>query len=235
MILAALTWGRGWTRVEGAMVCRYSVLVLPLLFGAYLLAVRFGGRWLRVAGPASFAAIIAVAWPTDARVGLTYANRVAWQMDTLALDFAAGLPQDLIGERYHCQVWLLFPGLSEFDTAARVGFTPFRHYEPARAACMHRVPLVPPPADVVAAGWEVPAGAAVRLPGAFVPRRDIYGDVRVRVTTSGGDREELFWIAKNTLRYLVVRLDGKPARIEIDSGPGDSAYRVTAVDLFTPD
>jgi hypothetical protein len=125
--------------------------------------------------------------------------------------------------------------MSEFDTAARVGFTPFQHYDPSRTACMHRVPLVPPPADVGAAGWEVPGGAAVRLTGAFVPRRDIFGDVRVRVTTEGGAREELFWIAKNARRYLVVRLDGKPARIEIDSGPGDSTYRVTAVELVTPD
>jgi hypothetical protein len=209
--------------------------MLPLAFGAYLLAVRFGGPRLRSAGPAAFALVALAAWPLNAIIGFEQTNRVTCQFDTLSDDLAAGLPPELIGHKYDWQLWLMHPEIrNDFDVAARVGFTPFRHLAPPREAearAYASSPVVQGPVTRV----EVPAATAIRLTGGFEPKQDRFAEVRVRLIPADptAERVELFRLVKNAPSQLLIRLDGRPARIEVIPVWGEGVFRVNRVELIT--
>ena len=233
LVAFGLVWGRGWSGAEGVTAPRYAAMVLPGVVAVYLIAVRYGGRWVSAAGPIAFALLAAVAWPSNAVIGEERAGLFAGQFDGLKADVEAGLPAELIGQRYDWQLWLAHAAIeSDFERAGRLGFPAFRNYRSMPTPVP--VPL-PVPDATNPLRLDPPAGAiAVRLHGAFEPRENRMAELRIRVFADGTElRVERFKVVKNVPVTVVIRLPGSASRVEVLPAPGDGVYRVTAVEVFS--
>jgi hypothetical protein len=160
---------------------------------------------------------------------------VAGQTDAIDADVRAGLPPQLLMERYDWQLWVAHPRLCHaFEQAAGIGFPPFRGYDPNPPATPHTTPVALADGN---RGVLFPAGTAARLTGRFVHPQNRFADVRVRVspTDGGGERDESFVVGMNAPNRLIVPLNGRPARVEVMTRFTDGEYRVMAAEVIGQD
>jgi hypothetical protein len=227
---AGMTWGRAWAGPAAAFSSRYAVLMAVAAAVAYLACVRVGGPRLATTGPAVLAALSALAWPLNARVGLDRGGLLAGQIDALAADVRDGWPADVIGERYDWQLFLKHPLIErDLDAAARIGFAPFRDAPPRRTFAYTPLAIAAPTPRL-----ELPAKTgvvAVRVHGGFSPPDCRMADVRVRwqAAADGAWWEERFLVPMNGPRTLVVRICERPTVIEVTADP--PGYRITAAEI----
>lgn len=136
LVLAlAVGWGRAGRAAEtGRMPTRYVLLAAPGLCAAYFTALLYGRSWMRKL-PAALAALLALLFPLNTRVGW---ERRAWfgaGFASFERDLEADMPRSLLAHRHypfmlHWDESLMVLSLQQLHDA-RIG--PFRSWEPEPA------------------------------------------------------------------------------------------------------
>jgi hypothetical protein len=102
VLALAVGWGRaGHVVATGRMPTRYVLLAAPGLCAAYFSLLLYGEGWLRRAGPAGLALLLALLFPLNTRIGF---QRRAWFGEGMAAfeqDLAAGASPELLAQRHH--------------------------------------------------------------------------------------------------------------------------------------
>jgi hypothetical protein len=133
LVLAlAVGWGRAGRAAEtGRMPTRYVLLAAPGLCAAYFTALLYGRSWIRGL-PAALAALLALLFPLNTRVGW---ERRAWfgaGFASFERDLEADMPRSLLARRHHPFMlhWdepLMAAGLQRLHDA---GIGPFARWRP---------------------------------------------------------------------------------------------------------
>ncbi len=235
-LVVGLTWGRGWGGPEVA-VARYTTLFLPGMAAAFLMAATQRGLWAQLGIPVVFAVLATVAWPFNLIEGLKPSTRISQHVDALTVDLREGFPATLIGERYDWQLFMNHPKISEdFDTATRIGFTPFRNRGRTQPICGSTV--MQPTPGTLRFGLTAPPGTiAIRVRGEFVAKQTRMADYRVRWQEIGSAQwhQERFQVVKNRSASVLIHVHGAPTEIEILPNREPDEYRVISLELVTSD
>lgn len=232
-LAAGLTWGRGWAGSEVAFTSRYAAVMALVVAVVVLVAVRFGSPELRRWGPAALCVLAVLAWPLNLANGLSHAAQMAAHQDALARDVRDGLPAELIGERYDWQLFLNHPAIArDFETAARIGFTPFRERGPTLA--VQTIPLSVRPGQFMFDLPRDPAILAIRVRGEFVPAQNRMADYRIRTREADSAEwdEERFQVVKNAPAPVVGRVRSSSVAFEVIPDRQPVNYRLRAVELI---
>jgi hypothetical protein len=98
----AIGWGRaGHVAATGRMPIRYTLFGVPGLCAAYFSLLLYGPRWLRGAGPACLALLMALLLPLNTLIGLQRRDWFGAGMAAFERDLAAGVSPELLAERHH--------------------------------------------------------------------------------------------------------------------------------------
>jgi hypothetical protein len=133
VLALAVGWGRaGRAAATGRMPTRYVLLAAPGLCAAYFSALLYGPTWMRRGFTGAMAALLALLFPFNTRVGL---ERRAWfEAGFLAFerDLGAGTPRAPLAHRHypfmlHWDEPLMVAGLQQLHDA---GIGPFGRWEP---------------------------------------------------------------------------------------------------------
>jgi hypothetical protein len=129
----AVGWGRaGREAGTGYMPTRYVLLAVPGLCAAYFTLLLFGGEWLRRAGPAMLAILLALLFPFNTRVGLGRRDWFGAGLAAFERDLASGVSSTLLARRHyqfmlHWDEALMVVSLRQLHEA---GIGPFRLWQP---------------------------------------------------------------------------------------------------------
>jgi hypothetical protein len=100
LMVAAIGHGRAWIGPGAGFPFRYSLLVAPAVVCVFLTAVLYGGALVgRFVQVLLFAVAVALVGP-NVGLGLEYARFRANPADALAADVRAGVPPEVLGQRY---------------------------------------------------------------------------------------------------------------------------------------
>jgi len=133
VLALAVGWGRaGRAAATGRMPTRYALLAAPGLCAAYFTLLLFGKEWMRRAGPAALAILLAFLFPYNTREGLGRRDWFGAGMAAFERDLASGAPAALLAQRHHAFLlhWdesLMVASLHQLHDA---GIGPFRGWEP---------------------------------------------------------------------------------------------------------
>jgi hypothetical protein len=129
----AVGWGRAGRAAEtGRMSTRYVLLAAPALCAVYFTLLLFGKDWMRRAGPAALALLMALLFPFNTLVGLERRDWFGAGMAAFERDLASGASAALLARRHHSFMlhWdepLMIVGLKQLHDA---GIGPFARWEP---------------------------------------------------------------------------------------------------------
>jgi hypothetical protein len=102
VLALAVGWGRaGRAAATGRMPTRYVLLAAPGLCAVYFTTLLYGPAWTRRAFPLGLAAVVALLFPFNTRVGF---ERRAWfgaGFASFERDLAADSPKEVLAERHH--------------------------------------------------------------------------------------------------------------------------------------
>jgi hypothetical protein len=102
VLALAVGWGRAGRAAEtGRMPTRYVLLAAPGMCAAYFTLLLFGTEWMRRAGPAALAILLALLFPFNTRVGLERRDWFAAGMGAFERDLASGASAALLARRHH--------------------------------------------------------------------------------------------------------------------------------------
>ena len=102
LMALAVGWGRaGREAGTGYMPTRYVLLAAPGLCAAYFTLLLYGTGWLRRAGPAMLAIMLALLFPLNTRAGLERRNWFGRGLDAFERDLASGASSTLLARRHH--------------------------------------------------------------------------------------------------------------------------------------
>jgi hypothetical protein len=102
VLAVAVGWGRaGRVAATGRMPTRYVLLAAPGLCAAYFTLLLFGQRWIRRAAPAALAALLALLFPINTRIGLQRRDWFGAGMSAFERDLDLGVPSTLLSQRHH--------------------------------------------------------------------------------------------------------------------------------------
>ena len=133
VLALAVGWGRaGRAAATGRMPTRYVLLAAPGLCAAYFTALLYGRSWMRRGFPAALAALLALLFPFNTRVGL---ERRAWFREGFTAferDLEAGTPRAPLAHRHYAFMlhWdepLMVVSLQQLHDA---GIGPFATWDP---------------------------------------------------------------------------------------------------------
>jgi hypothetical protein len=133
LLALAVGWGRaGRAAATGRMPTRYVLLAAPGLCAAYFTLLLFGTEWMRRAGPAALALLVALLFPFNTRVGMGRRDWFGAGMAGFERDLASGASSALLARRHHAFMlhWdesLMVVGLLQLHEA---GIGPFGTWEP---------------------------------------------------------------------------------------------------------
>jgi hypothetical protein len=98
----AVGWGRaGHVAATGRMPIRYTVLAAPGLCAAYFCLLLYGPAWMRRAGPACLALLLALLLPLNTLIGVQRRDWFGAGMAAFERDLAAGVSPRMLAERHH--------------------------------------------------------------------------------------------------------------------------------------
>lgn len=129
----AVGWGRaGREAGTGYMPTRYVLLAAPGLCAAYFTFLLFGADWLRRAGPAMLAILLALLFPFNTRAGLGRRDWFRAGLTAFERDLASGTSSTILAQRHHGFMlhWdesLMVVSLRQLHEA---GIGPFREWDP---------------------------------------------------------------------------------------------------------
>jgi hypothetical protein len=103
LVLAlAIGYGRaGRAMATGRMPTRYVLLAAPALCAAYFTALVAGQPWIRRSLPAALAALAALLFPLNTRVGYQRRTWFGAGFAAFERDLAAGTPVSVLAQRHH--------------------------------------------------------------------------------------------------------------------------------------
>ena len=133
MLALAVGWGRAGRAAEtGRMPTRYVLLAAPGMCAAYFTLLLFGTEWMRRAGPAALAILLALLFPLNTREGLKRRDWFGAGMEAFERDLASGASAARLAQRHyefmlHWDEPLMVASLHQLHDA---GVGPFRKWEP---------------------------------------------------------------------------------------------------------
>ena len=135
VLVLAIGWGRaGRAAATGRMPTRYVLLAAPGLCAAYFTLLLYGTGWLRRAGPAALAILLALLFPLNTRVGLGRRDWFGAGMTAFERDLASGASSAVLAQRHHA--FLLHWDQTLMDVSLQqlhdAGIGPFGAWEPRR-------------------------------------------------------------------------------------------------------
>lgn len=102
VLALAVGWGRaGRAAATGRMPSRYVLLAAPGLCAAYFTLLLFGNQWLRRAGPAALAILLALLFPFNTHLGLGRREWFGAGMAAFERDLASGASPEVLARRHH--------------------------------------------------------------------------------------------------------------------------------------
>lgn len=102
LLALAVGWGRaGRAAATGRMPSRYVLLAAPGLCAAYFTLLLFGNQWLRRAGPAALAVLLALVFPFNTYLGLGRREWFGAGMAAFERDLASGASPEVLARRHH--------------------------------------------------------------------------------------------------------------------------------------
>lgn len=102
VLTLAVGWGRaGHVAATGRMPTRYVLLAAPGLCAAYFSLLLYGEGWMRRAGPAGLALLLALLFPLNTRIGFQRRDWFGGGMAAFERDLAAGASPELLAQRHH--------------------------------------------------------------------------------------------------------------------------------------
>jgi hypothetical protein len=102
VLALAVGWGRaGRAAATGRMPSRYVLLAAPGLCAAYFTLLLFGNQWLRRAGPAALAILLALLFPFNTHLGLGRRQWFGAGMAAFERDLASGASPEVLARRHH--------------------------------------------------------------------------------------------------------------------------------------
>ncbi|HEU4588079.1 MAG TPA: hypothetical protein VFS11_05510 [Gemmatimonadales bacterium] len=102
LLVLAVGWGRAGRAVAtGRMPTRYVLLAAPGLCAAYFTLALYGRPWLRRAGPAALAALLALLLPFNTRAGLQRREWFGAGFSAFERDLASGMSPTHLARDHH--------------------------------------------------------------------------------------------------------------------------------------
>lgn len=102
MLALAVGWGRaGRAAATGRMPTRYVLLAAPGLCAAYFTLLLFGARWMRRTGLTAMAALLALLFPFNTRIGLQRRDWFGAGFSSFERDLASGASPARLAREHH--------------------------------------------------------------------------------------------------------------------------------------
>lgn len=238
LMLAAIGFGRAPVGPGAGMVDRYALLLAPAVVCAYLTAVLYGGPAVgRFVQALLFAGALALLGP-NVRLGVEYAKFRTGPEDALAADIRAGMPPEVLGQRYTSKVYVGPETLGERLAMLRdAGLGPYKEIAasaPTAAASLREVPV---PIEIVGSNQVAIENGAIRATGEdpyvvlALPEPRFVAGIRLTFTLTNGDgvpaSTQVYWRRSGQNDF---EESGRNVALTVPVGPAERTETVWTYD-----